>query len=181
MTNSPQLNTFNNKWYKPGKNAFVRFLWYCINATFLNSAFPISKIKIFWLKIFGAKIGKGAVIKPYVNVKYPWRLEIGDYTWIGEQVWIDNLDNIIIGKNVCISQGALLLTGNHDYKKSTFDLIIAPIKINDGAWLGAKTIVTQNVEIGEHAVLTVGSVASKNIEANYIYKGNPAEKVKPRS
>ena len=66
--------------------------------------------------MFGAKIGKGVIIRPGVSVKYPWKLQIGDNTWIGENVWIDNLSNIIIGKNVCVSQGAMLLSGNHNYK-----------------------------------------------------------------
>jgi putative colanic acid biosynthesis acetyltransferase WcaF len=175
------LSKFNNSWYKPGKSLSVRLLWYFVNViVFKSYFFPFSKLKVFILRLFGAKIGKNVIIKPNVNIKYPWRLFIDDNTWIGESVWIDNLDNVIIGKNACISQGALLLNGNHNYKKTSFDLIIKPITIKDGAWIGAKSVVTQGVIVGQHAVLTVGSVASNNLDDYGIYKGNPAIKVKTR-
>lgn len=121
------------------------------------------------------------MIKPRVTIKYPWRLRVGAYAWIGEQVWIDNLEDVTIGAHACISQGALLLCGNHDYTKPSFDLIVKPIEISDGAWIGAKAVVTQGVKVGSHAVLSVGSVASKDLEPNGVYRGNPAEKVKERS
>jgi len=175
------LSKFNNKWYKTGRNVIVRVLWYFTNVIFfISPLFPFSSIKKFILKIYGAKIGKGVVIKPSVNIKYPWRLKIGDYTWIGENVWIDNLDDVEIGNNVSISQGALLLSGNHNFKKQTFDLMIGKIIIEDGVWIGAKTIVTGGVTCYSHSILTVNSVASKNLELYGIYKGNPAKFIKKR-
>lgn len=125
-------------------------------------------------------MGKGIVIKPNVNIKYPWKLEVGQYTWIGEGVWIDNLDWIRIGKNCCVSQGALLLSGNHNYKKSSFDLILKPITLEDGVWIGAKAVVTQGVRCKTHALLTVSSVASSDLEPYTIYRGNPAQAIKER-
>jgi putative colanic acid biosynthesis acetyltransferase WcaF len=130
--------------------------------------------------MFGARIGNGVVIKPHVHIKYPWKLVVGDYSWIGEYVWIDNLDSVQIGSNVCLSQGALILSGNHDYKSTSFNLILKPIEIKDGAWVGAKSVVTQGVKIGSHAVLSVGSVASSDMEEFGIYRGNPAEFIKRR-
>jgi putative colanic acid biosynthesis acetyltransferase WcaF len=73
------------------------------------------------------KLVRGVNIKPGVHVKYPWNLKIGEFTWIGEDVWIDNLVKVDIGSNVCLSQGAMLLTGNHNYKKTTFDLMVGEI------------------------------------------------------
>jgi len=173
--NTMDLSTFNNAWYKPGKNVFVRTLWYFTNVIFLlNPWCPGSTIKVFVLKIFGAKIGKGVVIKPSVNIKYPWRLKIGNYVWIGEKVWIDNLANVMIGNNVSISQGAMLLCGNHNYKKKSFDLIIGDITIEEGVWIGAKSTVTAGVTCKSHAILSVNSVASKDLNAYTIYRGNPA-------
>ena len=93
------------------------------------------------LVAFGARIGKGFVIKPAVNIKYPWKLKVGDDVWIGENVWIDNIGNVTIGSNVCISQGAMLLTGNHNYKSETFDLMIKPIVVEEGVWIGAKATI----------------------------------------
>jgi putative colanic acid biosynthesis acetyltransferase WcaF len=120
------------------------------------------------------------VIKPNVNIKYPWKLRIGNYCWIGEQVWIDNLDQVTLEDNVCISQGALLLCGNHNYKTKAFDLMIAPIYLCEGSWVGAKSSVAPGVTFSSHAVLSMGSVATTHLEAYSIYSGNPAVKVKSR-
>jgi putative colanic acid biosynthesis acetyltransferase WcaF len=140
----------------------------------------LGSVKIFLLKVFGAKVGKGVVIKPHVRIKYPWKLSIGNHSWIGEGVWIDNLAEVHIGSHCCLSQGAFLLCGNHDYSKSTFDLMIGPIILKDGSWIGAKSIVCPNVVMESHSVLSVGSVATKNLEAFKIYSGNPATFVRER-
>lgn len=174
------LSTFNNDWYKPG-NRLKRALWYCANNwVLLNKHNPFSGSKKLVLRIFGAKIGKGVVIKQRVSVKYPWMLEIGDYTWIGENVWIDNLADVKIGAHCCLSQGSLLLCGNHNYKKSSFDLIVGKITLEDGVWIGARCIVTGSVYCHSHALLAAGSVVSKNMEAYHIYQGNPAVKIRER-
>ena len=158
-----------------------RVFWYVVSMLCFQSGIPLPYgMKRSLLRLFGASIGKGVVIKPRVTIKYPWRLKVGDHVWIGENVWIDNLDDVTIGSNACISQGALLLTGNHDYSKSSFDLIIRPIEIGEGAWIGAKATVTQGVRVGEHAVLSVGSTSSKNLNPWGIYRGNPAQWLKDR-
>ena len=174
------LSKYNNDWYNPGSK-FICFLWFFVNAIFLQSKLnPFSKVKVILLRIFGAKIGRGVVVKPGVNIKYPWKLVIGNHVWIGKSVWIDNLDDVVIGNNVCVSQGAMLLCGNHNYKKPSFDLIVGKIIIEDGVWIGAKSIVTQNVVCESHSVLAVNSVASSNLESHTIYRGNPAKKVADR-
>ena len=174
------LAQYDNSWYKPG-NPIKRVLWYFFNIFFLQNPFnPFSGLKKMVLRIFGAKIGKGVVIKPSVNIKYPWKLKIGDYVWIGESVWIDNLGKVEIGSNACISQGALLLCGNHNYKKQKFDLIVGDIKLEDGVWIGAKAIVTARIVCHSHAILTAGSVATSNLNAYGIYQGNPAVLVRER-
>ncbi len=175
------LSKYNNLWYNPSRGPFTRILWYFINLLFIKNHWnPIIVIKVKVLRAFGAKIGKGVVIKPSVNIKYPWNLSIGDYTWIGENVWIDNLSQVTIGSNVCISQGAMLLCGNHNYKRPTFDLIVKPIRIEDGAWVGAQSTVCPGVTMHSHSVLTVGSIASKDLAPFSIYRGNPAVKVADR-
>ncbi len=174
------LSKYNNSWYIPG-NALKRALWYIINVLFfINPLNPLSKLKIIWLRLFGAQIGKGVVIKPGVNIKYPWKLAIGDYSWIGEKVWIDNLDQVTIGAHCCLSQGAMLLCGNHNYSLPTFDLMTGPITLEDGVWIGAQSMVTPHTICKSHAVLSVQSVASKVLESYGIYKGNPAKKIKDR-
>jgi putative colanic acid biosynthesis acetyltransferase WcaF len=174
------LSKFNNDWYSPGAGAIKRTVWYFINAAFFTTYFPFNGFKKFLLRAFGATVGKGVVIKPAVNIKYPWRLEIGDYVWIGEKVWIDNLVLVRIGSNVCISQGAMLLTGNHNYKKGTFDLITGEITLEEGAWIGAQSVVCPGVTCRAHSVLSVGSVAVKDLDAYSVYQGNPAIKIRER-
>ena len=132
------------------------------------------------LKMFGAKIGNRVIIKPRVRIKYPWLLSIGSDVWIGESVWIDNLDNVIIKDNVCLSQGAIIMCGSHNYKKPTFNLITRPIKIESESWICAKSIVLQGVICKRGSILTASSVAKRNLEEYSIYEGNPAIKIKNR-
>lgn len=175
------LSKYDNSWYNPGRNTLKRLLWYFVNVLFFICPLnPLSSIKVSLLRLFGAKIGKGVVIKPGVNIKYPWSLKVGDYTWIGENVWIDNLVEVSIGANVCISQGAMLLCGNHNYKKSTFDLMVNPIILEDGSWVGAQAVVCPGVTLHSHAVLGVGSVANRDLEPYAVYSGIPAVKVRER-
>jgi putative colanic acid biosynthesis acetyltransferase WcaF len=174
MNNKTDLSSFNNSWYKPGRGFIARGLWYCVNACYFKSSFPFNGIKIFWLRLFGAKVGSGVVIKPGVNIKYPWRLKIGNNVWIGEKAWIDNLGDVVIEDNVCISQGAMLLCGNHNYKRSSFDLMVGDITLKQGSWVGAKAVVCPGVTLGSHAVLSVSSVATQNLEDYTIYQGNSA-------
>ena len=181
MSNKVDLSTFNNECYKTGGSLFKRCLWFILNKLVIRSyILPSSSFKIFFLRLFGATIGKSVVIRPGVNIKFPWRLTIGDNSWIGENVWIDNLESVQIGSNVCISQGALILSGNHDYKSTSFDLLIAPIVLEEGVWIGAKAIVCQAVTIKSHAVLTTGSIATSDLEPYSVCKGNPAKKYRER-
>lgn len=175
------LSKYDNSWYNTGANTLKRTLWYFINILFImNPLLPISCIKVWVLRMFGAEIGKNVVIKPSVNIKYPWNLKIGDNTWIGEKVWLDNLVQISIGSNCCISQGAMLLCGNHNYKKETFDLIVDTITIEDGCWIGAKAMVCPGVTMRTHSMLSVMSVAKCDTQAYGVFCGNPAIKIRER-
>jgi len=176
-----QLNNFNSQSFDKAAGTVKKTLWFLLHALFIQSpCIPIMGIKQFLLRLFGAKIGKGLVIKPSVRIKFPWKLEIGDYVWLGEGCWIDNLDHVKIGSNVCISQGALLLTGNHDYTISSFDYHNAPIVLEDGVWIGAKSVVCPGVTCKSHSILTVGSVATKDLVEYTIYQGNPAMPIRKR-
>lgn len=175
------LTTFDNTTFDKGASRFKQFLWFYIHALCIKtSLIPLMGFKKKILQFFGAKIGKGFVIKPSVHIKFPWKLELGDNVWIGEHVWIDNLDKVTIGDNVCLSQGALLLTGNHDYTLSSFDFKNAPIILENGVWIGAKAVVCPGVTCKSHSILSVGSVATKNLEKYTIYQGCPATEIRKR-
>lgn len=180
-TKKCDLSAFSPEGFDKGAGFIKQAVWYFVNALLVRASWnPFMGMKIFLLRLFGARIGKGLVIKNNVTVKFPWKLEIGDDCWIGEDVWIDNLDRVSIGNDVCISQGAMLLTGNHDYTVYNMPYRNAPIKINDGAWIGAQTVVCPGVTVENNAILTVGSVATKDMEANGIYQGNPAKIIRMR-
>jgi len=169
--NKVKLNQYNNDTYNPG-GTMKRTLWYFANMLFFKTLLPFpSSFKTALLRLFGAKVGSGVVIKPDVNIKYPWFLEIGDECWIGEGVWVDNLAKVAMGSNVVLSQGAYLLTGSHDYTKETFDLMLGEIVLEDGVWIGAQATVCPGVVCRSHAVLAVGSVATKELEAFGVYQG----------
>ena len=175
-----RLDQFNNDWFRPASKLKI-VLWTLFNIVFIRAAFPWPMfIKKILLQVFGCKVGKSLVIKPQVNIKYPWKLTIGDFVWLGEQVWIDNLGSVEIHNHVCVSQGAILLTGNHDYKKPSFDLKIGEIIIKSGVWIGAKSVVCPGVVCEENSVLLASSIATKDLITNKIYQGNPATPKKDR-
>jgi putative colanic acid biosynthesis acetyltransferase WcaF len=120
------------------------------------------------------------VIKPRVNIHLPWKLVIGDYTWIGEEVFILNFEPVTIGSNCCISQRAFLCTGNHDYRDIAMSYRNAPIRIEDGAWVGAQCFVGPGVIMAREAVATAGSIVLKNLPEAMICSGNPCVHLKPR-
>lgn len=178
---SVRLAAFDGSDFDKGAGRLKTILWYFVNALIVRTSWcPFMGIKVRLLRLFGAKIGKGLVIKNNVCVKSPWNLVIGDDCWLGENCWLDNLDKITLGSNVCISQGALLLTGNHDYTVPSMPYRNAPIVIEDGAWIGAKTTVCPGVTVHPRAILTVGSIATKDMDADGIYRGNPAVKIRQR-
>lgn len=156
-------------------------LWYFIGLPLLRSSLiPSSSFRRWLLRLFGAKIGVGVYIKPGVRVKFPWYLEVRDHSWLGEDLWVDNLAQVTIGPHACVSQGAYLCTGNHDWASSNMKLFRRPIVCGLGSWVGARSLVGPGVTIGEGAVLTAGSVASKSIPAFEIHGGNPASFVRHR-
>jgi putative colanic acid biosynthesis acetyltransferase WcaF len=158
-----------------GRSRMVEALWLLIGAPVVSSRVMVSaRVRSAILRLFGAKIGLNMYMKPGVKVKFPWYLTVGDHCWIGEDVWIDNLTQVSIGSHVCVSQGAYLCTGNHDWSKPNLKLFTSPIVLERGCWVGAKTVVGPGVTVREGAVLTAGSVATKDLEEFGIYSGNPA-------
>ncbi|NCF64286.1 MAG: colanic acid biosynthesis acetyltransferase WcaF [Gammaproteobacteria bacterium] len=174
------LDSFDNSDFERGKPAWVEAIWRLVDGILLNSWLPGSGWRVWILRRFGARIGTGVVVKPYVKVKFPWRLKIGDHSWIGERVWIDNLAEVEIGSHCCLSQGAFLCTGNHRWDKDSFDLATLPIVLGDHCWIGAMARVAPGVTCGAGSVLSMDSFATADLEDWHIHAGNPARAVKPR-
>jgi putative colanic acid biosynthesis acetyltransferase WcaF len=175
------LSSFSPVGFDRGASIAREFLWLLVSLMlFQLCPIKLSRLKCWALRRFGARIGQGVVIKPQVKITFPWKLTIGDHVWLGEECWLLNLERIVIGNNVCISQRAFLCTGSHNYKSPAFDLVVKPITVDDGAWLGAGCWVGPGVRVGNHAVLTAGSVASEDLQPFGIYRGNPAVFVRSR-
>jgi putative colanic acid biosynthesis acetyltransferase WcaF len=175
------LSSYSSAQFDRGAGRLREALWVLISLVlFRLCPFSFSALKRAVLRAFGGRIARGVVIKPQVKITFPWKLEIGDHVWLGEECWLLNLDRIVIGSNVCISQRAFLCTGSHNYKSRTFDLLVKSIVIEDGAWIGAGAWVGPGIVVGSHAVLTAGSVATRDLDSHFIHRGNPAVAIKPR-
>lgn len=175
------LARFDNSWYQPGRGIAVRVLWMVISRVVFETSLPWpSRIKSAILRMFGGRVGRGVVIKPSVKVKYPWNLEIGDNSWIGEGVWIDSLANVRIGANACISQACMIETGNHDWSLPTFDLVVREVVVEDGAWAAVRSVLLPGSRLASHAILGGGSVLSGDTDPYVVYIGIPARGVKER-
>ena len=169
------LSTYSSAGFDRGAGRLREGLWLLVSLVlFRLCPFAFSPLKCAVLRLFGARVGRNVTVKPQVKITFPWKLTVGDHVWLGEECWLLNLERITIGSHVCISQRAFLCTGSHNYKLSAFNLIIQPVMVEDGAWIGAGAWVGPGVIVGHHAVLSAGSVATKNLEPSGIYQGNPA-------
>ncbi|MEI9852612.1 MAG: WcaF family extracellular polysaccharide biosynthesis acetyltransferase [Sphingomonas sp.] len=177
----PDLGAYVPTGFARGRPAAVEALWLLVQALFVSSWLPGSWHRRLLLRAFGARIGRKVVLKPGVRVKFPWRLAIGDNSWIGEAAWIDNLAEVRIGADCCVSQGAYLCTGSHDWSAPGFDLMTRPIALEPGAWIGARASVGPGVTVGRGAVLALGSVATRDLNPWTLYRGVPAEAAGERS
>ena len=155
--------------------------WYFTKIIFFLTAIPFpSALKVNILRLFGAKIGSGVVIKPRVNIHFPWKLIIGDDVWIGEEAFLLNFELLKVGNNVCISQRTFICGGNHDYRDPSMPYRNGPICLSDGCWIGAGCFIGPNVIVGMDTVVSAGAIATGNLESNSIYKGNPIKLIKSR-
>jgi len=176
------LSRYNNSSFDRGASRFTEMCWLLARRAFFEPSWlPCSWLRRSLLRLFGAKVGRGVVIKPGVKITFPWRLRIADQVWLGEDIYLHNLVPITIESNVCISQRAFLCTGNHDYSSPQFDLMVSPILIEQGVWIGAAAWVGPGVTVGSHAVLAAGSAATQDLLPYTIYRGNPAVPVRRRT
>jgi putative colanic acid biosynthesis acetyltransferase WcaF len=170
------LDTFQVSGYSPGRGPVARILWYFVSLfAFESGLLPVYSLKRWLLRLFGASIGNKVVIKPRVRIKHPWRLNVGNHCWIGEEAWIDNLADVRLGNDVCLSQGVYLCTGSHDHRRPTFDLIVKPIVVESEAWVATRAVLLPGVTVGRGALVAAGAVVTKDVPPGAIVGGVPAQ------
>ncbi|WP_336600154.1 DapH/DapD/GlmU-related protein [Paraburkholderia bengalensis] len=166
--------------YVAARSRLTELIWFFVEACVINNKLlPVSAVRVALLRLFGAKIGANCRFLHPVRVKAPWNLTVGENCWFGVDVWIYNQAPIHIGSNVCISQGSFLSAGSHDMR-TNMDLRVAPIVIEDGAWVSSKCVVQMGVTIGRSAVVTPLSVVHRSLEAEGVYGGNPCRFIRKR-
>lgn len=122
-----------------------------------------ARVRVQILRAFGASIGDGVLIRHDVRIHWPWKLTVGDDSWIGEHAWILNLEPVTIGSNSCVSQGVLLCTGSHDPRSPTFAFDNAPITVGDSAWVAARATVLRGVTIGDGALVGAAALVTRDV------------------
>lgn len=164
-----------------GKSKYFVQLWWIVNATIFRwSPQVLFGWRRFLLRAFGAKIGKGVLVRSSVKITYPWKLSVGNHSWIGDDCVIYNLGQITIGKHVAIAHMVYLNTGGHDYEKSTFDIFSKPVVIKDECWLTNDVYVAPGVTIGKGSIIAARSTVLQDMPEGKVCVGTPARPIKDR-
>lgn len=175
------LKTFTVPQDFRGKSKVMVQLWWLTEKTlFAWSPQFLYSWRRFLLRLFGAKIGKGVLLRPTVRVTYPWKVSIGDYTWLGEDCVIYSLGNITIGSHVAIAHGVYFNTGLHNYKNESFDIGSKPVVIEDQSWITNDVYIAPGVTIGKGCLIGARSSVFKSMPEGYVCYGNPAIAIKKR-
>jgi putative colanic acid biosynthesis acetyltransferase WcaF len=164
-----------------GRSKITVQLWWAVqNTLFALSPQVLYGWRRFLLRLFGAKIGKGVLIRATARITYPWNVEIGEDSWIGEDNVLYSLGKITIGNNVALAHKVYINTGGHDYMKNTFDIFSLPVIIEDQCWITNDVYVAPGVTIGKGSIVAARSSVFKNIPEGKIYAGTPAKELKNR-
>ena len=176
-----RLAEFDPATFGPNRGFVTRAVWMVVSQVFFETWVPWpSGLKARILRAFGARIGRGVVIKPRVQISRPWRLTVGDDCWLGEWLWLDCPGEVHIGNNVCLSQGAMIESGGHDWRDPVFGVILEPVVLEDCSWVAARALVLPGSVLAEGSVLGGGAVLSGKTEPWGLYGGNPARRLKER-
>lgn len=164
-----------------GRPAWLVQLWWLVQDTLFRwSPQFLYSWRRFLLRLFGARVGKGVLVRPTVRVTYPWKVTIGDYAWIGDDVVLYSLGEIEIGAHTVISQKAYLCTGSHDFTRPTFDIYARPIRVGEQVWIATDVFVAPGVTIGPGTVVGARSTVLHDLPGGMICHGSPAKPVRPR-
>jgi putative colanic acid biosynthesis acetyltransferase WcaF len=158
------LDGFSGRGYSRGRGVPMQILWLMSRGLLMNWWCP-NAVRIGALRLFGARIAAGVIVRHQVKIHWPWKLVVGRNSWIGEEVWILNLEEVQIGSNTCISQSAFLCTGSHDRRSPTFEFDNAPIAIGDSVWVAARATVLPGIRIGDGATVGATAIVSDDVPA----------------
>jgi putative colanic acid biosynthesis acetyltransferase WcaF len=158
-----------------GRSSILVQLWWIVQSTVFGCS---PQFMYGWrraiLRLFGAEIGRNVLIRPSVRVTYPWKLKIGDHTWIGDHVELYTLGAIQIGSNTVVSQGSYLCTGTHDYRDLSFAIRTQRIVVEDEVWIAAHAFISPGVRIGRGAVIGACSLVLTDVPEGVVAMGHPA-------
>lgn len=163
------------------ENRIMRLLWefswvfFCI-----WTPKPLNQWRLFWLKLFGAKIHGTPFVHQRARISIPWNLTMHDKALLGDRANANTLGEIEIGARAIVAQETYLSSGTHDFDKPELPLMTAKITIGEDAFVAARTFVMPGVTIGKRALIGACSVVTRDIEDNVIAAGNPCRVVKPR-
>ncbi|WP_370248096.1 hypothetical protein [Nocardioides sp.] len=158
-----------------GRPVWTVLAWAVVERLLVTNAFQVStRLRAAALRAFGATIGEGVILRPGLRVRFPWKLTVGDRSWIGEDVWLHNQDELVVGADVVISQGTFVTTGSHAHRRD-MALITAPVHLEDGVWVTARCVVTGGVRIGRSALVAPNTVVSRDVAPNTIVGSPPAQ------
>jgi len=164
-----------------GRPAWFVQLWWIVQATLFRWSPQFAYGWRRWLlQRFGAKLGKGVLIRPTAEITYPWKLTIGDWSWVGDCVTLYTLGEITIGDNTVVSQHSYICSASHDYAVATFDIYDSPVHIESEVWIAAGTFVAPGVRVGRGAVVGARSVVLSDVPSMMICVGHPAKAIRPR-
>jgi putative colanic acid biosynthesis acetyltransferase WcaF len=170
-----RLDLYDNSDFNRGAGRIKESLWILCKCLFFLNPFPWpSSLRVFLLRLFGARLGSNIVIRSGVNISFPWRFTAGNHVWLGEDVSILSLAPVTLGSHVCISQRSFLCTGSHAWKNDTFDLLTLPITVEDQVWIAAQAFIGPGVRIGQGSIVGAGTVLMKTLPPDSVAKGNPA-------
>lgn len=164
-----------------GRSAPFVLLWQLVQSTLFGlSPQPFYGWRRALLRLFGAKIGRKVLLRPTARVTFPWKVEIGDFSWIGDNVEIYSLDRITIGRHSVVSQRSYLCTASHDMHDLNFAYVTGPINIGDQVWIASDVFVAPGVTIGRGAVVGTRSTVFSDVPPELVAFGEPARAIRQR-
>ena len=156
-------------------------LWWAVQKLLFH---PSPQVMYSWrnflLRCFGAQIGKGVIIRPSASIVYPWKLKVGDYSWIGDDVVLYTLGEIDIGSHSVVSQKSYVCAGSHKIGSLSFQITNDRIVIEDECWIASDVFICPGVRVGYATIVAARSTVTKDLPRETIAMGSPARVVGTR-